>query len=68
MEKEPIGLLFGVIPYYSQEHLNTVIDDLTEEQSLFFISQAINHSFSQGAFDLLESEIISKAIRKISKK
>ena len=68
MEKEPIGLLFGIIPYYSQEHLNSVIDDLTKEQAIFFVSQAIHHSFSQGVFNLLESELISKSVRKLSEK
>lgn len=68
MEKEPIGLLFENIPYYSQEHLDTVINDITKEQSLFFISQAINYAYSQGVFNLLESELVSKSIRKLSEK
>jgi hypothetical protein len=68
MEKEPVGLLFNSIPYYSQEHINSVIDEMTKEQAIFFASQAIQYSFSQGAFNLLESEIISKSIRKLSEK
>lgn len=68
MEKEAIGLLFGTIPYYSQEHVNSVIDELTKEQATFFVSQALHHSFSQGVFNLLESELISKSIRKLSEK
>lgn len=68
MEKEPIGLLFNSIPYYSQEHINSVIDELTKEQAVFFVSQALHHSFSQGVFNLLESECISKSIRKLNEK
>ena len=66
MDKEPIGLLFNNIPYSSKEHLNSVIDDMTKEQVIFFITQALQYSFTQGVFNLLESEIVSKAIRKIS--
>ena len=68
MDKEPVGLLFNSIPYYDQEHINSVIDEMTKEQAIFFTSQAIHYSFSQGIFNLLESEIISKSIRKLSQK
>ncbi len=65
-EKEPIGFLFNSIPYYSEEHLNNVIDNMNKEQIIFFVRQALNYSFSQGTFSLLESEIVSKTIRKLS--
>ena len=63
MEKEPIGLLFTSIPYYSVDNLNKVIDGMSEDQSKFYISQALNYAFSQGVFNLIESEIVSKSIR-----
>jgi hypothetical protein len=65
-EKEPIGFLFNSIPYYTQDNLNNVIDNMSQEQVVFFVTQALQYSFSQGSFNMLESEIVSKSIRKLN--
>jgi hypothetical protein len=33
---------------------------------VFFVTQALQYSFSQGSFNMLESEIVSKSIRKLN--
>jgi hypothetical protein len=62
-KKEPIGLLFGNVSYYSEEHLNAIINDMEYEQSLFFIVRAVEFSYNSGIYSLTESEIISKSLR-----
>lgn len=67
-ERQPIGYLFNNIPYYTQEHLDSILNDLTNEQSIFFIGQSINYAYTQGIFTLLEAELVSKSIRKLNEK
>jgi hypothetical protein len=57
-----IGHLFGTIGYKSDVHLRNLIDELTPEQSIFFINRAIEYCYSKGSFSLVESEIISKSL------
>jgi hypothetical protein len=58
-----IGSLFDSIDYTSKEQINTFIDNMTEEQALYCIEQAIYSCHSRGTFTLLESEVISKSLR-----
>ncbi len=67
-ERQPIGYLFNNIPYYTQEHLDSILNDLTKEQSIFFIGQSVNYAYTQGIFTLLEAELVSKSIRKLNEK
>jgi hypothetical protein len=57
-----IGHLFGSIGYKSDVHLRNLIDELTPEQSIFFINRAIEYCYSKGSFSLVESEILSKSL------
>lgn len=61
--KEPIGILFGEIPYNSVEEINAIIDDIQYQQAFYFIHKALVYSYSTGVFNLTESEIISKSLR-----
>ena len=61
-----VGSLFDSIDYTSKEQVNTFIDNMTEEQALYCIEQAIYSCHSRGAFTLLESEVISKSLRKFN--
>ena len=61
-----VGSLFDSIDYTSKEQIDTFIDNMTEEQALYCIEQAIHSCHSRGAFTLLESEVISKSLRKFN--
>ena len=58
-----IGSLFDSIDYTSKEQINTFINNMSEEQAIYCIEQAIQSCHSRGAFTLLESEVISKSLR-----
>jgi hypothetical protein len=64
----PIGNLFNTIQYASYEDLDKFIVNLTPEQSLYCIVEAVKYAYSKGVFKLEESETISKAIRIINNK
>jgi hypothetical protein len=64
----PIGSLFDVINYKSYEDLNKFISNMTEEQALYCLIEAVKCSYRRGIFNLEESEAISKSLRIISSK
>ena len=61
-----VGSLFDSIDYTSKEQIDTFIDNMTKEQALYCIEQAIHSCHSRGAFSLMESEVISKSLRLIN--
>jgi hypothetical protein len=64
--KKNINMLFDTISWESSTQLNKLIDNMDDEQVRFLIIKALESSFTRGAFTLIESEIVSKLIRKIS--
>lgn len=66
--KTPQGMLFGSIAYYDEKQLNELIENMEFEQSYFYITQALQYSFSSGLYSLPESEILSKSLRILSSK
>ena len=64
--KKPLGTIFDTITYESSKQLDNMIDDMDELQIKFLITKALESSFNRGAFNLVESEIVSKIIRKTS--
>ena len=61
-----VGSLFDSIDYTSKEQINTFINNMNEEQAMYCIEQAIQACHNRGAFTLLESEVISKSLRKFN--
>ena len=64
----PLGDLFGTIQYASYEDLDKFITNLTPEQSLYCIVEAVKFAYSKGIFKIEESETISKSLRIIGGK
>jgi hypothetical protein len=62
-QKQPVGVLFGSIPFYSTEDLTSLIDNLDEKQTKHIITQSLQYAYKSGIFNLLESELISKSVR-----
>lgn len=63
---EPIGYLFQSIGYNSPIDLRNMIDSLTAEQSLIFITKSLEYAHSKGVFTMIETEIISKSLSKFN--
>lgn len=66
MEKEPIGILFNSIRFYSNDDLDKFIKNMTKEQGIYCLLEASKYAYREGIFSLEESEVISKIIRQLS--
>lgn len=49
---------------YNEETIELLVNNLTQEQANFFLQKAIESAFHRGAFTMVETEIISKSLRK----
>jgi len=67
MEKEPIGILFGSMRYYSVDDLDALTKNMTSEQAIYCLIEAAKYAYVEGIFTLEESEVLSKIIRILSK-
>lgn len=65
-EETPIGVLFDSMNYYKIEDLDKFITELSNEQALYCLIQACQSAYKRNAYSLIETELLSKAIRKIS--
>jgi hypothetical protein len=63
---EPIGILFDTMNYYKNEDLDRFISNLNQEQALYCILQACQSAFKRNAYNITETELLSKAIRVVS--
>lgn len=66
MDKKTEKRIFDVISWETNKQINDLIDNMDDEQVRFFTIRALESSFTRGTFTLLESEIVSKLIRRIS--
>ena len=67
-QQELFGKLFNSIPLYNEEHLDTLLDTMTKDTSIYYLIQAIKFAYESGVYSMGECEVISKAIRISSKK
>ena len=68
MENEELfGNLFGTIDLLSEDHLEVILTTMDKEHSLYYLIESVKAAHKRGAFTIGEVEIISKAIRTISK-
>ena len=63
--KRTLGNIFDTIKFDSSQQLNSLIDTMDDVQINFLTIKALESAFNRGAFTLVESEIVSKIIRKI---
>lgn len=64
--KESKSILDSI--YYDDDlQINDYIDNLTEEQSIQVLKNACLFAYKKGCFNIIESEVISKSIRILSK-
>lgn len=66
-ERKEFGRLFNTIPLLSEEHLDVILQTMTGKESIYILVQAVKHAYNNNAFSIGETEVISKAIRVISK-
>ena len=66
-EEKLFGQLFNSIPLLTEDHLDTILQTLDKDTSIYFLIQAVKHAHQQGVYTLGESEVLSKSIRLLSK-
>jgi len=64
--KKTVGTIFDTITFDSTLQLDSMIDTMDEVQINFLTIKALESAFNRGAFNLIETEIVSKIIRKTS--
>jgi hypothetical protein len=64
---EIFGNLFGTIDLLSEEHLDVILMTMDRNHSIHYLVESVKAAHKRGAFTIGESEVISKAIRVISK-
>lgn len=67
IENEEFGILFNSVTLISEEHLDLILSTMTQKDAIYLLVQSVKHAHQMGAFSIGESEVISKAIRVISK-
>jgi hypothetical protein len=67
IENKEFGILFNSITLISEEHLDLILSTMTQKDAIYLLVQTVKHAHQMGSFSIGESEVISKAIRVISK-
>jgi hypothetical protein len=62
-QKQPIGLLFDSIGYYTPSDIDSLCDDMNLEQAYYMVIKALEYSHNSRIFTLQESELVSKSLR-----
>jgi hypothetical protein len=66
-ESTPKNILFGTITYADEPAYENFIQNMNINQAIFVLVASANFAQAKGAYNLLESETISTAIRAIKK-
>ena len=67
-EEELFGKLFNTVPLHNEDHLEILLSTMDKDSAAFLLIQAVKLAYQSGVYTIGESEVISKAIRTISKK
>lgn len=62
-KKDPV--LFGIISYRDDETYEKFIENITPGQSIATLIHAVNYAQRHGIYNVRESEVLSRCIRKI---
>lgn len=64
---EPLDILFNKILIKNVNDYNLLIDNMTDEQSIGILIEAVEYAYKNGIYSLHESEVIGKAVRSLMK-
>lgn len=65
--ENPKNILFGTITYADDNAYENFIANMDINQAIFILIASANFAQAKGAFNILESEVLSSAIRTIKK-
>lgn len=61
------NLLFGTIAYDDEDAYENFLAEMTPNQAVFVLIASANLAQAKGSYNILESEVLATAIRKIKK-
>lgn len=61
------GTLFGSIELLNESHLDAILLTMDKDHAIYYLVESVKSAHQRGAFTIGESEVISKAIRTLSK-
>lgn len=61
------GNLFGTINLLTEDHIDVILSTIDREHAIYYLVESVKAAHSRGAFTIGEVEVISKAIRTLSK-
>ena len=61
------GNLFGTIDLLNETHIDAILMTMDHEHALYYLVESVKAAHQRGSFTIGESEVISKAIRTLSK-
>ena len=61
------GNLFGTIDLLNETHIDAILMTMDREHALYYLVESVKAAHQRGSFTIGESEVISKAIRTLSK-
>ena len=68
MENEKLfGTLFDSVPLNNEEHLDVILNTMNKETATYFVVQAVKYAYHNGIYSIGETEVLSKAIRVLSR-
>lgn len=67
-ENKLYGNLFNTIDLLSEDHLEVILETMDKSHALVYIIESVKVAHDRNAFSIGETEVISKAIRILSRK
>ena len=62
-QKQPIGLLFDSVAYYTPNDVDNLCDEMNLEQAYYMMMRALEFAHKSRIFTLQETELVSKSLR-----
>jgi hypothetical protein len=66
-ENKLYGNLFNSIDLLSEDHLEIILEAMDKSHALVYIIESVKAAYERNSFTLGETEVISKAIRVLSR-
>jgi hypothetical protein len=66
-ENKVYGNLFNSIDLINENHLEVILETMDKSHALVYIIESVKAAHERGAYTIGETEVISKAIRIISR-
>lgn len=66
-DSKVFGNLFNKIDLISEDHLEVILETMDRSHSILYLIEAVKSAHDRGAFSIGETEVLSKAIRVLSR-